>query len=674
MSIEADDLTALRDWIAAIGHRVPEALERVRPAALAGGRVTPRDAVGAALDKESIVLRRLRPVLAIKEGTTTLQFKDIEDGRLWREPLEQAKEILDVAIPAVGRIELVNSEYDWAGTGYLVAEDILVTNRHVAELFAHRRGEGFAFNTGPKGEVVAAVDFLEEDGSSEELVFKIKRPLFIEEPNGPDLAFFEVDLQSGSNTLANHLTLAKRPSHSDKVAVIGYPAFDSRIPKRDLMDRIYGKLYDKKRLAPGTVTDLNEHQVVHDCTTLGGCSGSPVYDLRSGEVIGLHFSGAFLTANYAVRSDIVENAKSHARAGILRPYPIRRDPTTDSLGAGVAQFSVASGTGISIPLTINILVGTPTVIQPSAPASRPPSPHLGSAVDGDEVATEGRAGDYRNRDGYDSGFLGAGAAVALPRVIENTDEVLTFSDRGKQTSELLYQHFSVVMNRPRRLCFFSAVNIDGALSQKTKRPGWRTDPRIPLDMQVIGECYGDPPKFSRGHMTRREDPAWGANEDEAKLGNADSMHVTNAVPQYQAFNSPIWLELEDYALQNAREDDMKISVFTGPFFKPEDPVYHGVQVPISFWKVIAFIHDKTGKLCATGYKMSQQASLPEPEFVFGDLKSKYLNVSTQEPLRAIEEEAGISFGELTAYDPLRSVAEARPHPTLLTRIEQIRFF
>ena len=86
----------------------------------------------------------------------------------------------------------------------------------------------------------------------------------------------------------------------------------------------------------------------------------------------------------------------------------------------------------------------------------------------------------------------------------------------------------------------------------------------------MNECYGNPPKFSRGHMTRREDPGWG-DAKTAKRGNEDSMHVTNTTPQMQAFNAPIWLALEDYALQHAREDDMKISVFTGPYFATDDP-------------------------------------------------------------------------------------------------------
>jgi endonuclease G, mitochondrial len=61
------------------------------------------------------------------------------------------------------------------------------------------------------------------------------------------------------------------------------------------------------------------------------------------------------------------------------------------------------------------------------------------------------------------------------------------------------------------------------------------------------ESYGNAPKFSRGHMTRREDPIWGIT---LELGNSDSMHVTNTVPQIQSFNAGIWLDLEDYALLN----------------------------------------------------------------------------------------------------------------------------
>jgi endonuclease G len=228
------------------------------------------------------------------------------------------------------------------------------------------------------------------------------------------------------------------------------------------------------------------------------------------------------------------------------------------------------------------------------------------------------------------------------------------------------------MNAKRRQCFFSACNIDGARSKSSKRTAWRFDPRIPQEMQIMKECYGSTPKFSRGHMTRREDPAWGTTAAVIQRGADDSMHVTNVTPQMQSFNAPIWLALEDYALQHAREDDQKISVFTGPYFTKNDPTMFGVRIPVKFWKVIAFVHDETGELCATGYEMSQEDNLEPPEFVFGDFVSPQLNVSTQVAISTIEARAGISFDGLADVDPLSSEGVGEPTRPLLFP-EQIRF-
>jgi endonuclease G len=63
------------------------------------------------------------------------------------------------------------------------------------------------------------------------------------------------------------------------------------------MDDIYGDVYDKKRLAPGAITEVDEKRLLHNCTTLGGNSGSAVVDLATGDALGLHFSGSFLRTN-----------------------------------------------------------------------------------------------------------------------------------------------------------------------------------------------------------------------------------------------------------------------------------------------------------------------------------------------------------------------------------------
>jgi endonuclease G len=235
---------------------------------------------------------------------------------------------------------------------------------------------------------------------------------------------------------------------------------------------------------------------------------------------------------------------------------------------------------------------------------------------------------------------------------------------GRNESELRYEHFSVVMSRSRRMCRFSAANIDGQQSKKKKRVGWRIDPRIPRAAQIRDECYGDAPKFARGHMTRREDPVWGTDTS-ATTGNADSMHVTNTVPQMQPFNAGVWLGLEDYALDHAREDDMRISVFTGPFLADNDPRRDGVAIPRRFWKVMAFVHDETGKLCATGYTMSQEKFIREEEFVFG------AHETAQVSIKSIEQGAGVSFGQIADLDPLDQAQEAVAPQ--LTDFSQIRF-
>jgi endonuclease G len=636
----------------------------------------------AALDKavqeESIALRRTRPVLAIKENVTQLVFIEEADSAIWKERLTSAAQALGPAIRAVGRINLTGGDLEWVGTGWLVAENILVTNRHVARAFATRKGDGFTFQMGASGPIGADVDFLQEIDNPKVLSFKLVKTMHIEAAPGPDIAFFEVDEVGGNAKPAKPLVLSPNPITTQSAAVIGYPAYDSRIPEPELMEHIFGKVYNKKRLAPGAVTVVDGTQILHNCSTLGGNSGSAVVDLKSGEALGLHFSGTFLTTNYAVRADVVKELLEKVRTGRgIRPEARVTRPAaaaTPSRRVTAPLVGAASTAKITIPLTITVSVGGTT--SPAAQRySALPTPwsELGGEVQGEEAVAD----DYRDRGGYDPEFLGGKAhTVDLPTVERGANDVLDYQFNGKTETELKYEHYSVVMSRSRRMCFFSAVNIDGNLSKKSARVGWKWDPRIPKAQQIMNECYGTPPKFSRGHMTRREDPGWG-DKKTAKRGNEDSMHVTNTTPQMQAFNAPIWLALEDYALSHARADEMKISVFTGPYFSEKDPEMYGVSIPLAFWKIIAFIHDETAKLCATGYEMTQQKTLqPEEEFVFGTFTSPQLHVATQVPIRSIETRSGISFGRLASIDPLAGSEEGLGDDGMrapLQALEQIRF-
>lgn len=618
----------------------------------------------ANLGLETIVLRVGRPVLKIANDEAILHFNDVE-SQVWKGRLEAAKQHLVNATQAVGRIELQNEpSFEWVGTGWLVNETIVVTNRHVAEVFGRRKGSQFVFRQGLRNRNIDVfVDFLEEAGRADELTFKIVSIIHIEEDEGPDIALLRVEL-SDKNKLAEPIKLsAFQPKMNQQVAVIGYPARDSRIPDQQLMLNIFGDIYNKKRLAPGQVIGSSATELLHDCSTLGGNSGSVVLDLDSGEALGLHFAGRFLESNFAVPAAVINDRVQ--RFGEKRPgtvHPISRPEP--SIKVETQSNNIATFT---IPLTISVSIDGATLNNKAVQLQQ--SVQMNQSDDIDEILIEATPEDYANREGFDEFFLGKDIKVPLPQIVDEKlkGSVLSFSNNGDTHEELNYEHFSVVMNKDRRMCFYSAVNIDGNTSVPMKRGPWRLDPRIPKESQIIKECYGNTPKFSRGHMTRRLDPIWGESK-EAMLGNADSMHATNVVPQMQDMNSGVWLKLENYALHNARKDDMHISVFTGPVFDDGDPVKFGVTIPLAFWKVIAFIHDKTKRLCATGYRISQVDFLKEEEFVFGE------HETFQVPIAAIEKETGLSFGMLTELDPLGKEIEGLATATRkLAHLDQIRF-
>ena len=579
--------------------------------------------------------------------------------------------MLSPNIPSVGRIELVNhpNGTPWIGTGWLIRDNVVVTNRHVAEIFGDLDGEDFIFRTGFDGASMrASIDFLEEfdnDGRREFPLFKI---MHIEPTGGPDLAFLRIEPVNGQS-LPPPVKLSSTPAErGEQIAVIGYPARDPFFLDPNLMDRIFNHRYDKKRLAPGLITGKTADRVFHDCSTLGGNSGGEVVALKTGQAVALHFAGTLFTKNHAVPIDVVAQRLDDTlkRRGGRDSSPVTKHPETLNLQAAAKIQTPGSRiTEVTIPIKIRVEIGElsyamPTDLRVPIPA-RPPSDR---GADDELIETsEARPEDYRNRNGYEAKFLGDRFEVPLPVLTRNQDDILKFEFDGKPRDVLDYNHFSVAMSKSRHMCRFSACNIDGNQSKKTGRAGWQFDPRIPQKSQIMKECYGPEPKFSRGHMTRREDPAWGGD---AELGNRDSMHVTNTVPQIQPFNGGIWLALEDYALQNSRQAKMQISVFTGPFLEDNDPIRYDVKVPVMFWKVIAFIHDQTGELCATGYTMSQKSFLGEEEFVFGS------HENNQRPIKEIERRAGISFGRLAELDPLKDQPESVMAP--LTRPSQIRFF
>jgi endonuclease G len=591
-------------------------LSRLSETPLADEMIAPTGQLAEMARSEAMIRLHLRPALLIKNNKIFLP----ESAEIRNRFLPYLKKVEHV-VPAVGRVEFVNLGKKFGGTGWLVTKDLIVTNRHVAALASETK-KPFRLKRNALGtSIEIVVDFKEEfwgpGVAAPEFEIQIEKVAYMtpHTKSQPDIAFLKI--RPGASGLAEPIVISDRDVKERQfVSVIGYPAYDpSGIINEAAAKNTFNNVYDVKRCAPGEIIENvnNAWYFFHDCTTLGGNSGSVVLDNETGTAIGLHFMGDVGIENYAVKGkEIIKH---------LRKVDLK--------------FPVSSGT-----------VTKPRVTIGGKKLESPPA-------------------SYSDREGYKPEFLGANALVPLPTVKRRKQDVLTFEYMGKKAAELKYHHFSVLMNRARRLCFFSACNIDGKESKRgVARTGWKYDSRIPLDLQIKEECYGNPPQFSRGHMTRKEDPIWG-DLNLARVAAADTFHVTNAVPQMQMFNAPVWLALEDYALENARQDYMRITVITGPIFDETDPVRDGVQIPLDFFKIIAFIHDDTKVLTATGYTTSQSSFIKSEEFVFGEFETYQVS------LKSIETRTGLSFGNLPEVDPIKG-EEAFGAP--LTSVEEMRFF
>ena len=537
---------------------------------------------------EAIIQVNGRPSLLIQDG------KIDQSGLLstWQNRLNPyLSKLQNDVIPSVGRIELLHHfTYDWVGTGWVIDDNILITNRHVAEIFARKQGRNFNFRRNFWGtQIEARIDFKEEYLRDEAREIEIEKILYVAPSRSdfPDLAFLQFRTPKDIRPL---VLVSQDSERGDLVGVIGYPAYDSR-NDGVIMARIFKNIYDVKRFAPGEVTSSRESLVLnHDCTTLGGNSGSAVIDLDSNKVAGLHFAGRFRIANYAVKASVLKSI-----LGTLKP-----------------TFGLTN-----------------------------------SETDSDQgQETE----EYQDRQGYQENFLGnqPEVEVSLPTLSAGikADAVKVKPERGIAGYVLDYTHFSIVMSKSRRLAYYTAVNIDGNQEKVVSRRGtkWKLDSRISAKYQADNNLYRRN-DLDRGHLVRRLDPVWGS-EAIAQQANKDTFHYTNAVPQHKDLNQRVWLELEDYLLDNANNKDLKISVFTGPIFSVRDIEYRGIKIPEEFWKVVAMVNSSTGNLHATGYILSQRRFLDDLEFLFGSFKTY------QVPISLIEEETGLSFDNLKDFDPI----------------------
>jgi len=641
------------------------------------GRVpTPDQTAGL----EAIILPAIRPVLDVVDGdfqTDHPLWLKLNTDEAIRTPLRRA-------IPSIGRIELPgNPSYPYGGTGFVVGDRLVMTNRHVAGIFTSGVGTTATIRSGFR----AGIDLLRELDRPTGPTLPVKSVVMVH-PYW-DMALLELEEMPDGVEPLKLAQLDPAADHMIEVAAIGYPAFDTRndqTVQNDLFRRVFGV----KRLQPGTLGGRQSTEsfgkmvdaLAHNCSTLGGNSGSALVDLTSGEVVALHFGGRYRITNYSVPAFELARDGRVVDAGVTfaQPAPGGTPPWADwwtgaeSTSDGrPAESRRSSSSATAAPPQSRVLPdGSVQIVVPLYVTLRLGSPSAGVTVSTRDAQTGDQSGateamvmpwhddDYDSRSGYDANFLGVKVPMPRPRT---PSAVARTKDGGRV---LHYQNFSVVMHAERRIALFTASNVTA--EAKLKKPEknksysrkslsglgdndqerWFPDPRLGDEFQLPDVFYTrDDGAFDKGHIVRREDVAWGKTYQSLRIANGDTYHVTNCSPQVAGFNRSAagkdnWGDLENHVLKGAASE--RYCQFAGPVLDSGDQVFEGraggtnrvrVRIPTRYWKLIV-VKTQDG-LASYAFVQEQDLSDVPLEFAAGPFRRFMVSLDELQDL------AGVTF-------------------------------
>ena len=249
--------------------------------------------------------------IVIANGTRpSLKYDDLKNEKQldfgeWENSFLEFKEQIVATSRSVGRIDSSNEH---RGTGFVVAPGLIMTNRHVLLSLAEEvpdskwnfKGSASISFGEKKYEILPEVAYSGFGDVNEEVDFNnidmaILRCREIDGFFPPPLKFKQSESDVMKGRYAYIIGFPGKPG----------PGYENFIVLRKLFNFEFGV----KRISPGEIDsaigdvndDIHGRVFEHDCTTLGGSSGSPVidFDETGTGVFGLHFAGAKRISNFA---------------------------------------------------------------------------------------------------------------------------------------------------------------------------------------------------------------------------------------------------------------------------------------------------------------------------------------------------------------------------------------
>lgn len=281
--------------------------------------LTPEEIFGL----ETTLLLYGRPALLVNQNRLA------SPPPFWNILADQSEDI-EIVQRGVGRIELFgHPEFDWAGTGFLVGDNLLLTTRRCAELFAENQNGNWQFRPG----ISAWMDYRSVQNVAT-AGFRV-RSIIRTHPNY-DLAMLEVE-STQVNGAAPLSLAAEPPPRFDGLPVylIGYPVRDTRRNESELVSRIFRDVYGVKRVQPGVLRGefwfSNLPLLRHDCAPLGQTGGSPIVDIETHQVIGMQLTSRYLETSTAVPLYALRNDPFFQQSGVTFTGRTRQQETEQTV-------------------------------------------------------------------------------------------------------------------------------------------------------------------------------------------------------------------------------------------------------------------------------------------------------------------------------------------------------